>query len=269
MRSSTAAVLSIIVVVMILAGCVIVPIPGPDTAGISDPIPFSSSAAPRSTAQPVTKQLNNFAIIGVTSALSPFSLDEQQHYGSDLTQALRTAHPGYQLLSYDTVTSRLGSGQQQRVLDALRFSGNLNPEHLATLKPLGMNYVVLARLERDTLRYDTNEPQIANSLTPEQRRNLTGNIGRDTERTIVVTFFIYDLDEQKLIWQGNGEAKRTYSNSYRYSDTGDDADKANLRGRLQTNLNNQNQAVYPEPEALDALMKLAFANFAKQIPQTI
>jgi hypothetical protein len=260
-----------IVIVIILAGCVIVPIPvpGPDTAGINDPASSSSSAAGQSAVQPATKRLDNFAVIGVTSALSPFSLDELQRYGSDLTQALRTAHPGYKLLSYDDVASQLGSNQQQRVLDALRFSGNLNPTYLASLKPLGVNYVVLARLERDTLRYDNNEPQIANSLTPEQRRNLTGNIGRDTERTIVVTFFIYDLDEQKLIWQGNGEAKRTYSNSYRYSDTGDDADKANLRGRLQTNLNNQNQAVYPEPEALDALMKLAFANFAKQIPQTI
>jgi hypothetical protein len=270
MRSIAAAVLSMIFIVTILAGCIIVPIPAPDTMGINEPIPFSSSGPARSAAQPVTKRLDNLAVFGVTSGLTAFTAEERQRFSSELTQALKTAHPGYTLLSYNDVGARLGSGQQQQLLDDFQFSGNLNPNQLSSIKQLGVNFVVLARLERDTLRYAEGEPQLAGALPAGQQRSPAADSGRSTERTIVITFVIYDLDEQKLIWQGNGEAKRTYSNSFRYTDTGNNsAATADLRGRVQADLNAGNREVYPQPEALEELMRLAFANFAKQIPPTL
>ena len=82
-----------------------------------------------------------------------------------------------------------------------------------------------------------------------------------------MTLSIYDLHSQKLAWQSSGEAMRTHSDAYQYSYTGNDADNTSLRAKLQADLAGKNRAIYPKPEALNALMERVFANFARQLPK--
>lgn len=253
---------TMLAVILVISGCIPVPMPGPYIEPVDAPL-----AAQSASRQTVSRAINNIAIGGVTSALSPLTMEQRSRLSDELYSALYSEHPGKTFLTHYDIETLIGSGLHQQILDGYQLTADLSDAHWAPLRRVGADFAVFARLERDTLRYTSGEPEIASTALNDQYGKLTGRVRLNTRRTITVSLSLYDLQSQRLVWKSEAGATRTHSDVYQYSYTGNAADSTSLRAKLQTDLENKNRTIYPSPETLDALMLRVFANFARQLPE--
>ena len=120
----------IIAAAVITTGCIPVPVPGPYVETVENQPPTEPVIVKASR-----KPINNLAIAGVTSALSPLTREQRGHLSDELLAALRAEHPSITFLTHYDIETLIGPGLHQQILDEYQISGNLQGYSLGAVAP--------------------------------------------------------------------------------------------------------------------------------------
>ncbi len=217
---------------------------------------------------------SRFVIGGVVSSVNRLDDMTRMRFSDVMGRTFAEEKPGMMIVRASHILKALGHKSYERMLDAYRESGVIDPLDAAQIRRAfpDIRYLMLVRIEKNRVsqNHDQTETGVADSADDAKEgeyERVRVDVSLTTTREMGATLNIYDLRQNVLAWSGYVSASDTNSNDSSRTFNKDKRWKEELVDVFVDALIGLDNGEYPDAPAEDAVLVDIMEGFAENMPE--